>query len=105
MPARQRRQQRAEGHGLVDDLDAQAIADVLAHLNIEADVFFRIGRVNDPVARRLRVNGADKGLASQTRVAAPVWGLPKRAVYARKPEWRRNANVLRIVVRKARGIA
>ncbi len=64
----QRGQQRRKRHRLVSHLEAQAGAERLAQVDVEADVLVRIVRVYGLVARGVRIDRVDQCLALELRV-------------------------------------
>ncbi|MGY4352057.1 hypothetical protein ACVWXM_008550 [Bradyrhizobium sp. GM7.3] len=74
----QRRQERRERHRLVGQLEAEAFADGFAEIDVEADILARILRIDGLIARRVRVDGVDEGLALPVRIFVLERGAGRR---------------------------
>src|SRR5947209_6964570 len=62
-------------HRFVGELEAEAFADLLAEIDIEADIFAGILGIDRLIARRMRVDGVHQRLALPSR----IFGLQRRA--------------------------
>ena len=70
-PSADRRQVVAQvmrQHRLVGQLEAEALADLLAEIDVEADIFAGILGVDRLIARRVRIDGVDERLAFPGRI-------------------------------------